>query len=610
MSKKSLIINSKKVIVDNKIIINADKKYIRGITLITLVITIILLIILAGIAINISFGQNGIFTRAKQAKEKYSESVAREKLEMVLIDAMTEKQINLNYNSNEFLDDMLKKSGIEVNGDNVIVDSYNFKINREKLKIEQNLGELSIKVSKEVKKYLGKNENGKYEAEILVIIESDKELQSIEIKNTDGTTLEMETNKTKIAKDMVVEFDEEYTLIITDKTGKTENRKVVEKTEEIIRTAEELVIIRDKVNNGLTYEGKIIKQAKGIDLNTVCNSEIGTWEPIGNDVGIYFKGTYDGNNNELANLYINTNKETAIGLFGRLGYTGKIKNLTVTGHIERTNYTDSAMGVVVGRNEGSVENVTNKAAVISGGDAAGGIVGNNLNTITRCTNKGKITSSGSSVGGICGISNGNIESANITEDIQPKIRQCRNTIEATINGLDSVGGILGYGMTKINIGQCYNAGTINGSRNVGGIAGYIDDEDGKYGYIGNSYNTGDINATENNAGGLIGYIASSNKEVGNGYNIGKITCPKYAGGVVGVNNGALWGLYYLNKGGVSHGCGINNSSTGLDEPEGSTEQTLKNLAKGMNNNNGDETWKNDETNINNGYPILLWQIEK
>ncbi|MCI8346157.1 MAG: hypothetical protein HFJ42_09565 [Clostridia bacterium] len=44
---------------------------IQGITLITLVITIVLLIILAGIMINIGLGENGLFTRAKEARNKY-----------------------------------------------------------------------------------------------------------------------------------------------------------------------------------------------------------------------------------------------------------------------------------------------------------------------------------------------------------------------------------------------------------------------------------------------------------------------------------------------------------------------------------------------------------
>ena len=43
----------------------------KGITLISLVITIILLIILAGIGINLSLGENGLFNKAKYAKNKY-----------------------------------------------------------------------------------------------------------------------------------------------------------------------------------------------------------------------------------------------------------------------------------------------------------------------------------------------------------------------------------------------------------------------------------------------------------------------------------------------------------------------------------------------------------
>ena len=42
-----------------------------AITLISLVITIILLIILAGIVINISIGENGLFKKAKYAKNEY-----------------------------------------------------------------------------------------------------------------------------------------------------------------------------------------------------------------------------------------------------------------------------------------------------------------------------------------------------------------------------------------------------------------------------------------------------------------------------------------------------------------------------------------------------------
>ena len=50
----------------------------KGITLIALVITIVVLIILAAVAINLSIGNNGIFNRAKQAKEEYTNAQGHE----------------------------------------------------------------------------------------------------------------------------------------------------------------------------------------------------------------------------------------------------------------------------------------------------------------------------------------------------------------------------------------------------------------------------------------------------------------------------------------------------------------------------------------------------
>ena len=55
-----------------------DHVFTQGITLISLVITIILLLILAGIGINLSIGENGLFNKAKYAKEKYLNAQAFE----------------------------------------------------------------------------------------------------------------------------------------------------------------------------------------------------------------------------------------------------------------------------------------------------------------------------------------------------------------------------------------------------------------------------------------------------------------------------------------------------------------------------------------------------
>ena len=61
----------------------------KGITLIALVVTIVVLITLATVSINTVLGQNGIISKAKQAKEIYSNTIVQEDEEMkVLLNEM------------------------------------------------------------------------------------------------------------------------------------------------------------------------------------------------------------------------------------------------------------------------------------------------------------------------------------------------------------------------------------------------------------------------------------------------------------------------------------------------------------------------------------------
>ncbi len=63
----------------------------KAITLISLIITIILLIILATVVINITLGKNGLFSKAKYAKEETLKQTATEKLNLKI----TNTQINI-----------------------------------------------------------------------------------------------------------------------------------------------------------------------------------------------------------------------------------------------------------------------------------------------------------------------------------------------------------------------------------------------------------------------------------------------------------------------------------------------------------------------------------
>ncbi len=81
-----------------------EKSKNRGITLIALVITIIVLLILAGVSIATLTGENGILTRANDAKERTEKANVKESIELLL----EEYKINSINNKEESLEDFLK----------------------------------------------------------------------------------------------------------------------------------------------------------------------------------------------------------------------------------------------------------------------------------------------------------------------------------------------------------------------------------------------------------------------------------------------------------------------------------------------------------------------
>ena len=70
------------------------KKDIKGITLIALVVTIIVLLILAGIALNLTIGENGLFTRAQNAANTWQMAEANEQEAMQNFSDMIDEILN------------------------------------------------------------------------------------------------------------------------------------------------------------------------------------------------------------------------------------------------------------------------------------------------------------------------------------------------------------------------------------------------------------------------------------------------------------------------------------------------------------------------------------
>ena len=72
------------------------KKQVKGITLIALVVTIIVLLILAGVAISLTIGQNGIFARAQNAVNVYEQAATNEQQELGKVEDIMDEYLNGN----------------------------------------------------------------------------------------------------------------------------------------------------------------------------------------------------------------------------------------------------------------------------------------------------------------------------------------------------------------------------------------------------------------------------------------------------------------------------------------------------------------------------------
>ena len=107
----------------------------KGVTLIALVITIIILLLLAGVAIAMLSGENGILNKASQSAEKTKRESAKERLKIELMAIKTDKLSNgqeANLTSLDENKDKLKEKNIEVsetgNPREVELDGYKFKV--------------------------------------------------------------------------------------------------------------------------------------------------------------------------------------------------------------------------------------------------------------------------------------------------------------------------------------------------------------------------------------------------------------------------------------------------------------------------------------------------
>ena len=276
----------------------------------------------------------------------------------------------------------------------------------------------------------------------------------------------------------------------------------------IITKAEELAWFRNQVNGGKNKIcAKIADNVEVIDLKDFCHAEDVSqnlkelsWVPIGTANKPY-KGTFDGNNKTITNLYIKT-AHNDVGFFCMImGATiqdlifdnAKVENVSTT-------YTKAlCTGILAGGSDAGtnppshIKGIkTTKNCTVIGQNDTGGIVGNACNiNIENCENRSSVKGE-SYVGGIAG------------NYYYKNIKRCTNygTVETVKNNSQRTGGIIGYA-NGTSIEDCANYGKLTSKGwYYGGIAGEMRGNSS----IQNVFSYGDVTNTKDNPGIIIGYV--------------------------------------------------------------------------------------------------------
>ena len=309
-----------------------------------------------------------------------------------------------------------------------------------------------------------------------------------------------------------------------------------------ISSSEDLLWFANEVNENNRYDINAFLE-NDIDLDGI------QWTPIGDgydykDNGIVgdtaYNGIFDGNGHTVSNLKILTKKYTiqgkqhydtyCQGLFGIIGKSGTVKNLTVSGNVNAraggNEYVEAAhfVGGISGINAGLILNCTNNADITGHYNVGGisGAVGIQLSgkervsgRIINCVNNGNVVSTSSSsahAGGITGqLSMGTISYAANHGDVSAPYKE----------------NVIGSGVRIVSLG-----GIVGSDANIKG-SGFID----------RAYNDGNIgNLDGNYIAGIIGL--SYNTTASNVYNTGKVTGANYSGGLAGfVIGGSIENAY-------------------------------------------------------------------
>lgn len=326
---------------------------------------------------------------------------------------------------------------------------------QEELLQEKMLEEIKEEIKEELKeeKEEPKEEKEEKEEKEKLQEQSDEKIEPQEKSKEEppeGISLLMEEeNSTAVSGNETADFEGE---------GTAANPYEIQNVEDLKKLAEK-VNGDETANSGVTYEGKHFQLTANIDLK---NEE---WTPIGTIVYTgefgrseerYFKGTFDGDGHQIANLTI-TGRNEYVGLFGYVR-NATIQNCNVAGEVSGYN----AVGGIVGAVDGKTNNILNCSfqGNVTGNVYVGGIVGQVQNQceVSSCYAIGTVHGGNDKVGGIAGEGRGAIKNCYALADVSA--------------GGKFVGGIAGDA-SSVTIENCYYSGEVSARGSAGGIVGNV-----------------------------------------------------------------------------------------------------------------------------------------
>lgn len=331
---------------------------------------------------------------------------------------------------------------------------------QEELLQEKMLEEIKEEIKEELKeeKEEPKEEKEELKEEKEELKEEKEEKEKLQ-EQSDEKTEPQEESKKELPKGISLLMEEENSTAVSGKEAADFEGKGEENDPYLIEDVEDLKKLAENVKNGTDYEGKYFQLTVNIDLK---NEE---WTPIGTIVYTgefgrseerYFKGTFDGDGHQIANLTI-TGRNEYVGLFGYVR-NATIQNCNVAGEVSGYN----AVGGIVGAVDGKTNNILNCSfqGNVTGNVYVGGIVGQVQNQceVSSCYAIGTVHGGNDKVGGIAGEGRGAIKNCYALADVSA--------------GGKFVGGIAGDA-SSVTIENCYYSGEVSARGSAGGIVGNV-----------------------------------------------------------------------------------------------------------------------------------------